>query len=128
MIRSALLYLGVGFSLGALLLANKGIPFAPSIWRLLAVHVEFLLVGWTMQLAIGVAYWILPRHSAKWRRGHPTPAWVAYILFNAGILIVALGGWVAGSGFQIVAGRGLEMAGLLLFAAQFWSRVKPSRV
>ena len=52
-IRSALIYLALGFTFGALLLANKGFPIIPEIWRLLPAHIELLLVGWTLQLAMG---------------------------------------------------------------------------
>jgi hypothetical protein len=62
-VRTALLYLGVGFLLGALMLLQKGVPIDPSMLRLLPMHVEFVLLGWTLQLAMGVAFWILPRFS-----------------------------------------------------------------
>ena len=59
-IRAALLYLATGFTLGALLLWNKGVTISPQIWRLLSTHIEFLIFGWTLQLVMGVAFWILP--------------------------------------------------------------------
>ena len=62
-IRTAMLYLGLGFLWGALMLFEKGAPVAPSLLRLLPMHIEFVLIGWTMQLAMGVAFWILPRFS-----------------------------------------------------------------
>ena len=55
-IRAALVALGIGFLFGALMLANKGVPFDPSLWRLLPAHIELVLLGWTMQLALGVAF------------------------------------------------------------------------
>jgi hypothetical protein len=59
-VRTALCYLTVGFSLGALLLANRGVALGAPIGRLLPLHIEFLLIGWMVQLALGVAFWILP--------------------------------------------------------------------
>ena len=56
-----MLYLALGMTVGALLLFHKGIPLHPALWRWLPPHLEFLLVGWTLQLAMGVAFWILPR-------------------------------------------------------------------
>ena len=41
-IRCALIYLALGFTFGALMLFNKGVPFYPALWRLLPTHVEFL--------------------------------------------------------------------------------------
>lgn len=83
-IRAALIYLAVGFTFGALLLANKGFPISPQLWRLLPAHIELLLVGWTLQLAMGVAFWILPRIRAT--RGVVRPAWAAFALLNGGLL------------------------------------------
>jgi len=50
-VRTALLYLGAGFFLGALMLTQKGLPFDPALLRLLPLHIEFVLLGWTLQLA-----------------------------------------------------------------------------
>ena len=60
-IRSAFIYLFLGFTIGALLLANKGIPLHPALWGWLPIHIEFLLIGWLLQLILGMAFWILPR-------------------------------------------------------------------
>ena len=79
-IRVALLYLLLGFTVGGLLLTAKGFPvemntWAPGLWRLLAVHIDLLFTGWLVQFIIGVAYWILPRasdyHGAPTRQGMP---------------------------------------------------------
>ncbi|HLV45033.1 MAG TPA: hypothetical protein VKY39_08745, partial [Aggregatilineales bacterium] len=56
MVRASLLYLGLGFTFGALMLANKGVPLHPRLWALLPLHAEMLLVGWAIQLAMGVAF------------------------------------------------------------------------
>ena len=87
-IRAALLYLIAGFTFGALMLANKGLSFSPLLWRLLPIHVEVLLMGWIAQLALGVAYWILPRFRQA--RGNTQAAWAAFILLNTGIWLAGL--------------------------------------
>lgn len=46
--RFALLYLALGFTLGGLMLYNKGVPLHPALWSLLPAHIEFLLMGWMM--------------------------------------------------------------------------------
>ena len=43
MVRTSLLQLGIGFTVGMLMLFNKGVPFDPSIWRLLPIHIEMVL-------------------------------------------------------------------------------------
>lgn len=121
-IRAALIYLALGFTFGALLLWNKGVPLHPLTWRLLPVHMEFLLVGWTVQLALGVAFWILPRWQGE--RGDVRPAWAAFVLINAGVLLVA-GAPFAGVAGMTLAGRACEAAAAAAFALHAWPRVKP---
>ena len=70
-------YLLAGFTVGALLLANKGQPLHPALWSLLPAHIEWLLLGWVAQLTLGVAFWILPRFWKEPRRGNTTGAALA---------------------------------------------------
>ncbi|NWF69022.1 MAG: hypothetical protein HXY40_08045 [Chloroflexi bacterium] len=123
MVRTALLYLGAGFSLGALLLANKGLPLSPEIWRLLFPHIEAIMLGWTFQLALGVAFWILPRHPQRPKYGYVHLAWAGYILLNAGVLLV-IGGEFFASEALTLAGRLVEGLAVAAFAVQLWPRVK----
>jgi cbb3-type cytochrome oxidase subunit 1 len=88
------LYLGAGFLLGALMLAQKGLPFDPAMLRLLPLHIEFVLFGWTLQLAMGIAFWILPRFSHEPRYGNRVFAWLAFVLLNVGVLCAGLGQWL----------------------------------
>ncbi len=105
LVRSALLYLALGLTLGMLLLWNKGIPLHPLVWRLLPAHMEFLLMGWTVELAMGVAFWILPRWQTQ--RGDVRPVWAAFVLLNLGIWLVVLPGWLPVSPNWVTAGTGL---------------------
>lgn len=122
-VRCALVYLTLGFTFGGLLLANKGIPLHPLIWRLLPAHIEFLLLGWTVQLAFGVAFWILPRWQTQ--RGDVRPAWAALILLNLGVWVVVLTGWANWPAWVLATGRLLEAAAVTVFAWHAWPRVKP---
>jgi hypothetical protein len=61
--------LALGVLIGGLLLANKALPFWPWLWRLRAAYIQLLLLGWTVQFAFGVAFWILPRLMASGDRG-----------------------------------------------------------
>ena len=84
MVRAALLHMGIGFTLGALMLLDKAIQIDPDLWRLWSIHVELTLVGWIVQLAMGVAFWIMPRFARlpTVRAAHPSPGRLA--LLNAG--------------------------------------------
>ena len=74
-VRTSLLYLGAGFLIGALMLTQKGVPIDPAWLRLLPLHVEVVLFGWTLQLGMGIAFWILPRFSQEPRYGHQPLGW-----------------------------------------------------
>lgn len=124
-LRASLLYLLAGFVLGALLLAEKGIDYDAGIWSVLPIHIEFLLVGWLLQLALGVAFWILPRFGVGAPRGREMLIWISFVLLNGGILIAALQLWVAPA---LLAGRVLEATAVLLYIIGSWSRVKPLAV
>ncbi len=121
-IRASLIYLLVGFSLGALILAQKGRPYDANVWLLLPVHIEVLLVGWLLQLVLGMAFWIFPRFGAGAARGRERWIWVSFVLLNLGILLVALQLWLP---VAALAGRLAEAAGILIYIAGSWRRVKP---
>ena len=126
-LRASLLYLLAGFTFGALLLANKGQPFWPQVWWLLPAHIEFLLVGWTVQLALGVAFWILPRFQGG-SRGNEALARSAILLLNLGVLLVA-GQTLATQGLAplfLLAGRLCQGLAGILFALHALGRIKPS--
>lgn len=123
-VRLSFIHLFLGLTFGGLLLANKGFPFAPWTWNLLPAHMESLLLGWMAQLAMGVAFWIFPRFGTGAPRGNVKFAWLALILLNTGIVMVAIQPFVGGS-WSSLAGRVLEAGGILLFAAVSWKRVKP---
>ena len=124
-VRLALIYMLVGFTLGALLLANKGIPFAPWVWNLLPVHIGFLLFGFVVQLLMGVAFWVLPRFSGG-SRGNITVGWMAIVFLNLGIWMLACQALFSLPGSITFAGRVFEALAGLLFVSNIWMRVKPT--
>lgn len=124
MVRSALLALLAGAALGALLLAVPGLA-GLARWR--PLHAELLLVGWTVQLAFGVAYWILPRFRQGAERGRDELAWAAFLMLNLGWILTGVGRSVAGAESWALAGRAAEGLAALAFAAHAWPRVKPFR-
>lgn len=122
-IRAALLYLWAGMTIGALLLAHKGVPLHPALWRWLPVHIEFMLIGWVVQLVMGAAFWLLPRYWTKPHRPRARLVSLAFLLLNGGIwlaVIYALG-W--GARPFLLIGRILEISAVLLFAIHAWGRI-----
>ena len=127
LVRCSFIHLFLGLTIGGLVLANKGIPFAPWTWSLLPAHMEFLLLGWMVQLAMGVAFWILPRFRSGPPRGNINVVWSALVLLNAGIVMVVIQPFVS-MGWLALAGRFLETSSVLLFVLASWQRVKPMEV
>jgi hypothetical protein len=124
LVRTALLHLLLGVTMGAILLAGKSFHLPGWIWAMRPVHVEVLLFGFTIQLAFGVALWILPRTPETLPTRLP---WVAGVLLNAGVLLGALVVAFRAGGMIPVGARILEAAALLALARSIWPRVRAFR-
>ncbi len=124
MVRASLVYLGLGATFGALLLANKGFPFESRLWLLLTAHVETMFFGWMTQFAMGVAFWILPRFSGMKPRGQEWLIWMAFGGLNLGIGLVILSSWTAAP-YLAMMGKGLELLAWLAFLLGSWPRIYP---
>lgn len=123
-VRASLCHLVAGFVIGALLLAGKGNTLGLDAWALRAlrpVHIEMLLVGWVIQLVMGVAIWIFPRFVLRRApQRSAVTAWLALALLNCGVLLVSLGGNF------LAAGRLIEIVAAASFAVHLWGRVSPA--
>lgn len=150
MIRASLGYAAAGFLIGSIMLADRGYPLGSWVYLLRPAHIEFLLLGWMAQFALGVAFWILPRFRSGAERGRTSLAWAAFALLNAGILAVAIGGaagisantgpgvtaiggtvgisvFRSGEGVAVIAGvvgRCAEALAAAAFGVHAWPRVK----
>ena len=124
-VRASLIYFLLGFTFGALILAQKGVSYFPSVWNLFSLHMEFLLIGWFAQLAMGVAFWILPRFSVGSPRGNVNLAWISFVLINTGLIIGAFHLWLRPA---ILIGHLFEIGAAIIFITSLWRRVKPHGV
>jgi uncharacterized membrane-anchored protein len=130
LIRSALLCLAVGFTLGGLILAAKGGAIDPQVWGWLPVHMTLLLNGWLVQLSLGVAYWILPRVNLR-ERGRRTWAWAGFAIFQVGLLLTLMAAaslWIPEAASLIAPSLILQTVGVVLFAIHAWPRIRPTFV
>lgn len=127
LVRSSLLCLAAGATLGACLLVGKAVGRPVWSGSLLAVHRELVVVGWLVQLALGVGLWILPPvrgQAVRERRG-----WTIAGALSAGIVLYLLsalwtgatGGGPAPAAARLV-GRGLEAAAVLGFGVPLLRR------
>lgn len=129
-VRSSLIALLLGVTLGAVLLGAKGLSAGPALWFLLPAHLELVLVGWMLQLAMGVAQWILPRFGARGAARGTTPAWIAYVALNVGVLCVVVTTVLSGplAGELRWVGRVAEVGAVAAFVVSVWSRVRASGI
>lgn len=123
-VKASLIYLAVGFTFGGLMLSNKGILISPFLFALLPAHMEFLLMGWLVQLAMGVVFWIAPRFSGTNPRGNVPVIVTAFWLLNIGIGLVSLQPFLS-VGWLGLAGRSMEMTAVICFGIGAWKRIKP---
>lgn len=124
-VRTSLLHLAVGVTLGSPILWHKATGTLPLAWRLLPAHIEIVVMGWLLQLAMGVAFWILPRRRLDGRpsRGREPAAWSAYALLNLGLTAVALS-TIALPTPAFALGRLAEATAMALFTWHAWPRIK----
>src|SRR5215204_2581221 len=100
------------------MLGVRGVSASSEVLRLRPLHLELLLVGWTVQLAFGVAFWILPRRSGL-GRGNERLAWGSLLLLTVGV-----GGVISASPGVLIAGRFAELLAGVAFAAHAWPRAR----
>jgi hypothetical protein len=125
-IRAALLHLGIGATIGALVLAAKGYPLTLGwAWQLLGSHVHFMVAGWLVQLTFGVAFWILPRLDAQGDRGRPAWAWASFGSLNAGVVAAALAPAAGLDALRVLAAL-LHLIAIVAFVVHAWPRVRPT--
>lgn len=123
MIRSSLIYLTIGSSLGLILLINKAWEVQNGLWMLLPLHIEMMLFGWIIQLTLGVAYWIFPRYLGEQKRGNTAGAYLMVASLNVGILLMLIGELQLFPLDLSILGRSLEFIAVLIFISLHWKRV-----
>jgi hypothetical protein len=125
MVKASLVYMGIGFFFGSLILHHKGIQIYPWTWKLLNPHIEIMIFGWTIQLVMGVAFAILPRFSDRDNRyGAEYLGWWSFYLMNSGVALTALAEWHVMIHLVFV-GRLLVLLAILTFTIMIFPRVKP---
>lgn len=122
-IRASLVYFAAGITIGFLILLNKASQGWPVVWSLLHVHIEFIWIGFVVQLTLGVAYWIFPRTASLVPRERTGLAVAAFVLLNLGILMVC----IAPFAHAVLArlGRLSELAAAVAFVGHVWPRIYP---
>ena len=131
MVRGALLWLLVGIVVGGLMLVDRAIPGDWRVW-LAPSHGHMLFVGWFLQFALGIAYWLLPRkRSDALPLGYAErPSLIATVALNTGLALR-----VAAEPFErtghasdltlivLAASAVLQVAAVAVYVRQLWPRI-----
>jgi hypothetical protein len=133
MLRASLTWLLAGFVIGAAMLTDRAMPGQWRVW-MAPSHAHMLFVGWFLQFAVGVAYWLLPRRrSAERPLGYrERAAYFAVVALNLGLglRIIAEPAERTGRGNDVTlallgASALLQVAAAFVFVTQLWPRVGP---
>jgi hypothetical protein len=133
MLRAALTWLLAEFVIGAAMLTDRALPGHWRLW-MAPTHAHILFVGWFLQFAVGVAYWLLPRRRSTERPlGYrERAAYLAFVALNLGLVlrIIAEPAERAGLANDVTlallrASALLQVAATLVFVIQLWPRVGP---
>ena len=131
MLRAALTWLLVGVVIGAAMLTDRALPGQWRLW-MAPSHAHMLFVGWFLQVAVGVAYWLLPRRRSPerplgYREG---TAYLAVGALNLGLVLRIIAESTERTGHEsdltmtvLIASALLQVAAALMFIVQLWPRV-----
>lgn len=131
MVRCSLVWLLAGFVIGGLMLVDRGVPGHWRLW-LLPTHGHMLFVGWFVQFALGIAYWLMPRKRTTDRPlGYrETPALAGAAALNLGLVLRVVAeplertGHASDGTLGLLAGSSiLQVAAVVVFIAQLWPRI-----
>jgi hypothetical protein len=136
MVRAALIWLAIGFVLGGLMLADTSVPGDWRAW-FAPTHGHILFVGWFLQFAVGIAYWLLPR-----KRSDASPlgyneraVFLGFVILNAGLVLRVFAEPAPRVGYMtsmvdelLVLSALAHVAAIGIIVTQLWSRVIPRPV
>ena len=131
MVRCSLIWLLAGVVIGGLMLVDRAIPGQWVVW-MSPSHGHMLFVGWFLQFALGIAYWLLPRQrSPELPVGYREPvALFGAVALNLGLLCRVIGEPMERTGNAsdvtlslLAVSAGLQITAVAVFIAQLWPRI-----
>ena len=129
-LKTAILFLGVGLAIGGWMIVQRELTGRPMSAYVTSAHTHAILVGFVMMMILGVALWMFPRPARGDTSYRPGLAESAYWMLAAGTG-VRVAGELLRAGYDaswlrwaVVAAGFAQIAGLLLFFANIWSRIR----
>jgi hypothetical protein len=133
MARAALIWLAIGFVFGALMLSDASIPGNWRAW-FAPTHGHILFVGWFLQFAVGIAYWLLPRQRTDERPfGYQeTVAFLGFLVLNTALVLRVIAEPAPRIGYLemlynevLVVSAVLHVVAIGIVVTQLWGRIIP---
>ena len=112
-IRTAIVYLLIGFILGETMLIGKVLGWPTLL--LLPMHTHLLMVGFFTQMVFGVAFWMFPADLEK-KFSQSLAQWT-YILLNVGLWLRVIFEIIFNQSDNPLAGWLMSIGGLLQLIA-----------
>jgi hypothetical protein len=111
----------------------------PGNWRawFAPTHGHVLFVGWFLQFAVGIAYWLLPRQRTDTRPlgYNEKAAFLSFAVLNTGLVLRVVAEPAPRVGYMdglynevLIVSAVLHIVAIGLIVVQLWSRVIPRPV
>jgi hypothetical protein len=136
MVRAALVWLAIGFVVGALMLADASLAGNWRAW-FAPTHGHVLFVGWFLQFAVGIAFWLLPRQRTDARPlgYNERVAFLSFVILNTGLVLRVIAepapriGYMTGLVDEMLVVSALaHVVAIGIVVTQLWGRVIPRPV
>lgn len=130
-IKTAIAFLGLGLAIGLWLLVRRELTGQHPNPYETSAHTHALLVGFVMQMILGVALWLFPRPDKTDTRYSPLLTHIAYWSLTLGTLVRVVAELLRAQrpgpelAAAIIAGGVAQTAAILLFFYTMWSRIRP---
>jgi heme/copper-type cytochrome/quinol oxidase subunit 1 len=130
-IKTAIAFLGLGLAIGVWLLVRRELTGQHPNPYETSAHTHALLVGFVMEMILGVALWLFPRPDKTDTRYSPLLTTIAYWALTAGTLVRVVAELLRAQGPRpelaaaIIAGGIAQTSAILLFFYTMWSRIRP---
>ncbi len=129
-IKTGLIAFVLALVAGVITAARSLLPLPSFVTGLTPIYFHLFMVGWVLQLIMGIVYWMFPKYSREKPRGRDELAWATYALLNSGLLLRVIGEPALAAapegpwGVLLATSAVLQWLAGLLFVVNTWPRVK----
>ena len=129
-LKTAIVFLAAGLAIGGWMIVEREFTGRVTSSYVTSAHTHAILVGFVMMMILGVALWMFPRPAKGDLRYSPRLAEAAYWMLAGGTAVRVVGELLHAHGdapwlrWVVVLAGLAQIAGLLVFFANMWSRIR----